>query len=1236
MKKILLFIALGVQVVANSQLKLNYVNPATNEITIKNYGSSAVDITSYRFCALFEYANIAIGDVAIVAGDLNLAADEEVTVSWNAGSGFNTTQSDLGLYLPNGSFGSAASMVDFMQYGAAGQGREGVANTAGLWTAGQFLTGTGPWYYIGDGSLSGLNQWSDEPLVVGPSTDVRINEVDPDQPSTDTQEFIELYGEPNTALDGLVIVLFSGADDLSYASYDLDGMTLDENGFFVLGSSLVPNVDMILSGETNNIQNGADAVALYIGDASAWPAGVPAVITNVVDAMVYGTEDTEDAGLLAALTPGQIQLNATGNDAFSFSRIPDGGEAMVVTNYFVQAPTPGVTNIPLCSGATVSVVSGELTQCSDAVNDALIVTNNSDYGDFYLYILTDANGLIVETNSEGSFDLNPAADGIYGVWGLSYTGLLNAGTIMAGQPATGITSNACFSFSQNSLVVTIDPCSLNNCDGGIIVASNQNTYLSACSDDESDVFTFSYETTGNADSYAYILATTSGTIVEVLAENSLDLNELPVGDYQVHGLSYFTGLDANTIEPGDALSGISTLGACLDLSDNFIEVHVLNCTLAEGCTRLYISEYMEGLSNNKAIEIYNPTPFPVDLSDYDLFAYANGSIDFTSVVALGGTIAPGDVYVIANSQADASVLAAADMTAGLTTFNGNDAIALAYNLEPVDVIGVIGEDPGVLGWQFGNGSTTDHILIRNSSVSGPTMDWALSQGQWIVLPATEIGFLGSHTATPCSNLAYVTFSVSAVQVEENVGVMEVFVEAFNVTTDLPITIDISASSAIADEDFVNIFPTTLTLSPSNTSQIISIEIIDDLLEEDGFEYFTLAMNDDNDLATFVNQSITISIAPSDQDYPLYTIEEITQEDATGLADSLGVFCSITGIVHGINFNPDGLEFTLIQGAGGIKVFDADESFGYTVAEGDSIVVFGEVNQFMGMTEFYPDQIIYIDGNHALEVPTTVTFLSEINESHMVQMVCVELVDETQWIQVGSGFDVQLTDGTNNFMMRVDLNTDLYNNPALQGHFNVIGIGAQLDPNSPYDDGYTFWPRAITDVSGMVIASFEMPSPLVFGDAGASVDFVNNSAGASEFDWDFGDGILSELEVVSHDYSFDFLSDVADITVSLIVTDDVGCSDTFVSTVDVMYTAIEEQANNVVVLYPNPARETMLVTSNEVIRSIVISDMSGRVIASENNINAKTYSFNVEGLNAGVYHMQLFMASGVSIQRFIAE
>jgi hypothetical protein len=63
---------------------------------------------------------------------------------------------------------------------------------------------------------------------------------------------------------------------------------------------------------------------------------------------------------------------------------------------------------------------------------------------------------------------------------------------------------------------------------------------------------------------------------------------------------------------------------------------------------------------------------------------------------------------------------------------------------------------------------------------------------------------------------------------------------------------------------------------------------------------------------------------------------------------------------------------------------------------------------------------------------------------------------------------------------------------------------------------------------------------------------------------------------------------------------------------------------------------MLVTSNEVIRSIVISDMSGRVIASENNINAKTYSFNVEGLNAGVYHMQLFMASGVSIQRFIAE
>ncbi len=1236
MKKLLIIACLCLQVYANAQLKLNYVNPATNEITIKNFGATSVDITTYRFCALFEYANIAIGNVTIVNGDLNLSADEEVTLAWNAGSGFNTSASDLGLFLPTGAFSSAASMVDFMQYGAAGQGRENVANTAGLWTAGQFLTGTGPWYYIGDGSASGLSQWSDQPPLIGPNMDVRINELDPDQPSTDTNEFIELYGAPNTVLDGLVIVFFSGADDMSYASYDLDGMSLDADGFFVLGSSTVTNVDMVFPGSTNNIQNGADAVAIYAGDAADWPTGLLASQAGIVDAMVYGTEDPQDDGLIAALTPGQLQLNASANDAFSFSRIPDGGVALDVTNYLTQNPTPGISNIPLCSGGNISLVSGELTQCSEQVNDAVLLANSSLYGESYIYILTDVNDLIISSESSGSFDLNALADGDYHLYGFSYNGTLNAGSIAAGQAIASVTSDACYSLSVNLLMAELTTCSLSICDGGVIQASNQNTYLSACVDSEADLYTFTNVNTGNADLYAYILSNTDGTIVEVLAGNSLDLNELPVGDYQIHGLAYFTGLDPNTTEAGDLLNGLSTLGDCLDLSDNMIEVHILDCTLLEGCTRLYFSEYLEGTSNNKAVEIYNPTPFPVDLSDYDLFAYANGAIDYTSVVALAGTLQPGDVFVVANSQSDPEILAVADMTAGLATFNGNDAIALSYNLETIDVIGIIGVDPGPAGWQFGIGSTVDHSLVRNPLVNAPTLDWTISQGQWLVYAATDYTHIGSHSAQACSGLAYVTFDVSAIQVEETVGVLDITVNAFNVTGDVPITIDISSSSATADLDFVNQFPLTLTFTPSVTSQIISLEIIDDLLEEDLYEYLTLLMNDDNNLASFVNQSITISIEPSDQNYPLYTIEEITNEDVTGVADSLGVFCAITGIVHGINFNPDGTEFTLIQGAGGIKVFDANNNYGYTVLEGDSIIVYGEVSQFMGMTEFFPDQIVYVSGNHTLEIPTLVTSLSEINESHMVQLTCVELADETQWTQIGSGFDVELTDGTNHMTMHVDLNTDLFNNSALQGHFNVIGIGAQLDDSSPYEDNYMFWPRSLTDVFGNVIASFDMPATIVYGDNGTVIDFTNSSEGAVVYEWDFGDGEQSGSEVVSHTYSYQFLSGVADVTIALQVTDAFGCTDVYTNTVDAVYTAVDELDASAISVYPNPSNGIVMVQSERIMNTIQLIDLNGRIVLTESNVSAGKKQLNLQALSSGVYQLRVLTEEEIFTKKIVIE
>lgn len=203
-------------------------------------------------------------------------------------------------------------------------------------------------------------------LVFSVQAQIVINEVDADQTGTDAQEFVELYGPPGTALNGMVLVFFNGSTDLSYNSVDLDGQTLDANGFFVYGSTLVPNVDLDAGAVTNLIQNGQDAVALYTGDDVDFPSGTAVTTLSLIDALVYDTNDADDAGLLV-LTPGQAQINEDGGidkDIESNSRFPDGGTALVTSTYAQQTPTPGDFNSPVVASAVVNtqvLINGDST-----------------------------------------------------------------------------------------------------------------------------------------------------------------------------------------------------------------------------------------------------------------------------------------------------------------------------------------------------------------------------------------------------------------------------------------------------------------------------------------------------------------------------------------------------------------------------------------------------------------------------------------------------------------------------------------------------------------------------------------------------------------------------------------------------------------------------------------------------------------------------------------------------------
>lgn len=164
---------------------------------------------------------------------------------------------------------------------------------------------------------------------------------------------------------------------------------------------------------------------------------------------------------------------------------------------------------------------------------------------------------------------------------------------------------------------------------------------------------------------------------------------------------------------------------------------------------LFISEYIEGSSNNKAIEIYNPTGAAVDLSQYTIKQFTNGATTTTTMSTLSGTLAAGDVYVLANASADPAIIAQADYYPAYSTtvfscgFNGDDAIALYKGETLIDLIGVIGVDPGT-NWVVGSGATSEYTLVRSTGiVCGNT---TFTASEWVVYPQNTFTYLGSHTA----------------------------------------------------------------------------------------------------------------------------------------------------------------------------------------------------------------------------------------------------------------------------------------------------------------------------------------------------------------------------------------------------------------------------------------------------------------------------------------------------------
>jgi len=296
---------------------------------------------------------------------------------------------------------------------------------------------------------------------------------------------------------------------------------------------------------------------------------------------------------------------------------------------------------------------------------------------------------------------------------------------------------------------------------------------------------------------------------EAAGEGSIDL-------LVTNGTPPYTYLWSNGATTED-ISGLTAGEYIVNVTDNMgaivVDTFIINNPPPKpndspACSELFISEYVEGTTHNTAIEIYNPTDSIIILNRYFLRVFMNGA-PTPLIQQLVGAIYPGGTFVIANPNADLSILAASDQTSNKINFNGDDPIQFVkvlndininidslenlgqnphiifdtLKLDTIDQVGIPGVDPGNQGYSVGNGggTTKNSTLRRNYGVSAGTSDWACGQKQWGVLGQDDVTGLGSHDNECKKNKVTVKF-VTATSPDAIEGITHTITVKINVSS----------------------------------------------------------------------------------------------------------------------------------------------------------------------------------------------------------------------------------------------------------------------------------------------------------------------------------------------------------------------------------------------------------------------------------------------------------------------
>ena len=379
-------------------------------------------------------------------------------------------------------------------------------------------------------------------------------------------------------------------------------------------------------------------------------------------------------------------------------------------------------------------------------------------------------------------------------------------------------------------------------------------------------------------------------------------------------------------------------------------------------TELFFSEYIEGSSNNKALEIYNGTGAPIDLatSGYSVQMFFNGSASAGLTVNLTGTVAAGDVYVLAQSLANAAILAQADQTNGSGWFNGDDAVTLRRGATVIDSIGQIGFDPGS-EWGTGLTSTMDNSLRRKLLIEAGDLN-----GSDVFDPAVEWdGFaidnsrgLGAHPGLP-PEPAPTVVSTTPVDGEANFGLNS------------PLSVQFSEAVDVSSGWYTLVCSSTgtktATVASNPASTLFALQPTTPFVGGETCTFTVLAAGvtdqDVDDPYDAMLADVTVRFATNDSDPCLRAITPIPAIQGSGSSAAVTGAVTTRGIVVGDYEGPSpaqrGFFLQAATGDGdaatsdGIFVFNGNAN---SVELGQLVTVTGNAADFQDQTQITATQV----------------------------------------------------------------------------------------------------------------------------------------------------------------------------------------------------------------------------------------------------------------------------------------